>query len=432
MPNATLFSTWAFFRYTNNSRGIKELADMFKPLHALLLLTVLCAPVFAQESALRDDHPDSYTVQRGDTLWDISARFLNSPWLWPEIWQANPQLDNPHLIYPGDVISLVYSADGKPRLITERGGRPMKKLSPHIRREPIDASIKAVDLSDIQEFLGNRIVMPPDFTENGLPYVLAVEGDQINATAGRYIYVRDLQAARGDRYTIFRPTVVFKEIPPKGKKYWERPKEMKTENWEYEGGKSIADKMEEFWEYMLPSYYGEVNVLGKELIEVGTAVVQETGDPSTLEVETTTTEIKAGDMLLPLAIPDLDAQFMPRAPTVVPFNSRIVGVGSTHLYGTAARGVVAINKGHEDGLAPGDVMAVYHEGKKMRDTIKYPRDDVKTFFDLKGERRAASKVKLPDEYAGLVMVFQTFDQISYALVMESIKPVRPGNLLKMP
>ena len=60
----------------------------------------------AQDARLKPDHPDTYTVQKGDTLWDISGHFLSQPWYWPEIWQVNPQVENPHLIYPGDRIRI--------------------------------------------------------------------------------------------------------------------------------------------------------------------------------------------------------------------------------------------------------------------------------------------------------------------------------------
>ena len=121
---------------------------------------LLCLAVFQGQFAyaqleLRDDQPGTYTVVLGDTLWDISNKFLKTPWLWPEIWQANPQVANPHLIYPGDVLSLIY-IDGKPRLVVNRGD---VKLSPQMRTSPLGAAIPAIPLDAISAFLSRSRVV---------------------------------------------------------------------------------------------------------------------------------------------------------------------------------------------------------------------------------------------------------------------------------
>ena len=122
---------------------------MRKSLLALLLLAAsgLTQTGMAQaEVQLKDGHPDRYTVVKGDTLWDISGRFLSQPWKWPEIWHANPQVENPHLIYPGDELSLVY-IDGQPRLMLNRGAsRGTIKLSPQVRSTPMAEAIPAIPL----------------------------------------------------------------------------------------------------------------------------------------------------------------------------------------------------------------------------------------------------------------------------------------------
>ena len=120
---------------------------MLKRMLAVVAGALFAASGFAVEPELRDDHPQTYTVVRGDTLWDISARFLKSPWLWPEIWQANSQIENPHLIYPGDVISLVY-VDGDPRLV--RGRPDTVKLSPRVRSSGPQDAITAIPLNRIK------------------------------------------------------------------------------------------------------------------------------------------------------------------------------------------------------------------------------------------------------------------------------------------
>src|SRR5688500_12944737 len=139
------------------------MAAMFKKLLAVSAATLLTLASYVAAVELRDDHPDTYTVQKGDTLWDIAARFLNEPWLWPEIWQANPQVENPHLIYPGDVLSLAYLG-GRPTLI---------KKSPAIRRSD-DTAINAVPLSEIEPFLRSAHILDEDDYKR-LPYVVGLE-----------------------------------------------------------------------------------------------------------------------------------------------------------------------------------------------------------------------------------------------------------------
>ncbi len=176
------------------------------PLFAGLLLTL---SVYAAGVALRDDHPDTYTVVKGDTLWSISARFLTKPWLWPEVWQANPQIANPHLIYPGDVLNLVY-VNGEPRLqLGGRGG-----LEPHVRATGLDESVPPISLSAIKQFLKRPwLFSEADFKR--LPYVVALEENQLRGVNGQFAYVRGLDAKSGDRFAIARPTVIYRDVPAK-------------------------------------------------------------------------------------------------------------------------------------------------------------------------------------------------------------------------
>ena len=115
---------------------------------------MLGSVVVADEIALRPDHPDRYVVVKGDTLWDISARFLETPWRWPEVWSFNPQIKNPHLIYPGDVVSLVYDEQGRPMLKVARG-QPTVKMSPKVRATRVDTPISTIPLTAIEQFLGH-------------------------------------------------------------------------------------------------------------------------------------------------------------------------------------------------------------------------------------------------------------------------------------
>src|SRR5690606_21455685 len=173
---------------------------MFKRLLVPLVALLTFVAVHAAESVLRDDHPDRYVVQRGDTLWDIAARFLRAPWLWPEIWQANPQVANPHLIYPGDVLNLSYL-----------GGRPqLTRDGPQVR-ESDEEAIPALPLPEIVPFTKRMRVLDNDAWK-GLPYVVGLEENRLRTAESNYVYVRGLQAQPGERVAIVRPTLAYRDV----------------------------------------------------------------------------------------------------------------------------------------------------------------------------------------------------------------------------
>ena len=176
---------------------------------AAVLVTVTGYVAAQSEVALNPAHPDSYVVQRGDTLWDISKMFLNDPWYWPEIWYVNPQVQNPHLIYPGDVLSLVY-VDGQPRVQLSRGSGAVtgpsgtERLSPSIRYEDMDQAITAVALEDIRPFLAGGMIMDKDEIED-LPHIVGLR-ERMIAGAGHEIYVSDIPDDQplGGAYLVLR------------------------------------------------------------------------------------------------------------------------------------------------------------------------------------------------------------------------------------
>ena len=140
---------------------------MFNRLRTVVAVAMLTVATYAASASMVAEHPDTYVVRKGDTLWDIAGRFLGKPWLWPEIWQANPQVHNPHLIYPGDVLSLAY---------LDRVARATVKPGPRQ-----DAPIDAIPLSDVEPFLkGLRVADSID----GLPYVVGFEDNRLRATVG--------------------------------------------------------------------------------------------------------------------------------------------------------------------------------------------------------------------------------------------------------
>lgn len=372
---------------------------MLKKTLALLAGLTVALTAYAATTHLKPGHPDRYVVQKGDTLWDISARFLTRPWYWPEIWQANPQVHNPHLIYPGDVLNLAY----------DHG--PVLKLSPSVHEGK--SPVKAIPLSDLEMFLKDMRVVDSDMLAKA-PYVMAFEENQLRGLSGKFVYVRQGGNARpGQRYAIVRPSHVFRQFG--------------------EGGKSrdrVAHELESNVE-MVPGpwkenfrddgHYGHGRELGVEVKVIGTAEVLRSGDPATLLVTDSNMEIRKGDRLLPVDDHPYDPYYYPHAPETLPANARVIAFAHA-LNAVGKRQVVALSVGSDDGIDNGTTFSVFQPGETVHD-------------DVSGYALHSSlgdHVTLPDEYKGHAMVFRTFRHVSYALVMDGIRPVKKWDRLQMP
>lgn len=331
--------------------------------HVVLALALwLAAPGFAANPGLaqhlRPDHPDSYTVVKGDTLWDISGRFLQRPWLWPELWRNNPQIQNPHLIYPGDRIRLVW-VDGEPRFDLDRGPGGVVRLEPDVRATPLESAIPAIRLDAIQSFLVQNRVVAPEVLE-AAPYVLQGDGERLILGAGDRVYVRGL-LRDNERFSLVRSGPLY--VDP--------------------------DTRE---------------VLGREatFIGLGDAVAQD-GEVATMRVNQAREEVRIGDRVLPTEERRLDAMFYPSAPDTDVGGQIIAVFGGVTQIGPFD--VVVLNRGEREGLVPGNTLAIHKRGALARDRI------------------ANQMVRLPSERAGLLMVFRTFEKLSYALVLQTDRPL---------
>ncbi|MFZ5653820.1 MAG: LysM peptidoglycan-binding domain-containing protein [Pseudomonadota bacterium] len=312
------------------------------------------------------DVPDRYVVKKGDTLWDIAAFFLRKPWLWPEIWHVNPQIANPHLIYPGDEISLIY-VDGRPRLTLNRGREV--KLGPQVRVEPHGEAVPALPLDIIDTFLSRTRVVAPGELE-AAPHVVAGQEKSIIVGAGDDFYVRG-------------------EVPA-GQNFWGV----------YRNGGNYVDPET-----------GEI--LGVRAQDIGSGKLKAVnGEVLTLAATRSVEEIRIGDRILPVEDRKVETVFYPSAPpigtegVIMAVEGGIANVG--HL------DVVAINRGAEDGIEIGDTLAIHKAGEVVRDRI------------------AEDMVTLPPERAGLLMVFRTFEQMSFGLVMHASRPLQVGDLVREP
>ncbi|MFZ5635394.1 MAG: LysM peptidoglycan-binding domain-containing protein [Pseudomonadota bacterium] len=380
---------------------LKRVSHRFLVVGAAALLTVGTYAV-AQED--RGDHPDTYVVKRGDTLWDIAGRFLRKPWLWPEIWQANPQIANPHLIYPGDVISLAY---------LDRVG-----VQPGPRTE---APINAIALSDIEAYLRDLRVVD-SFEE--LPYVVGLEEDITRGVIGHLAYARGLDSAQvGQRYAIVRPTTRYVRI---GKR---ECCDMLTRN-HYDFRGKLVPGFGQAWSDTAGADVGREE-LGHELYKVnaGTVTKLMEGDVevTTLRLDDRNVEVRVGDRLIPVDAQPYDLQFFPHAPKqpIDMDKARVLAVANSLTSG-GPRDVIAISAGAQDGIDNGTVLSIWRQGSNAVDRVQegYWRGEETV---PKGRR-----VQLPDEYSGHVMIFRTFDKVSYGLVMEGVKPSRVGYRLKHP
>ncbi len=380
------------------------MAAMLKRLRTVCAVAILTVTTYAAAVELRGDHPDTYTVKRGDTLWDIAGRFLKRPWLWPEIWQANPQIRNPHLIYPGDIISLAYLN----RVAVQEGPRT-------------EAPVTGVPLSDIEPFLKNLSVVD-SFEE--LPYVVGLEEDRLRTSQGQVAYIKGVEGAQpGQRYAVVRPSVRFTRLDRKaccdifGK-----------DDLDFRGRRT-AD-FASFWtSAVLPDNGSEL--LGFELMQLTTGTISrgEVGgmEASTLVLDGEGREVRVGDRVVPVQAQPYDLQFFPHPPKQQ-FDygrARVLAVADG-LNFSGPRDVVALSVGARDGIDNGTVFSMWRVGSEVPDRVKYGTNRSEDLFSK------AATVRLPDEFSGHVMVFRTFDKVSYGLVMESIKPSHVGYELKHP
>lgn len=399
-----------------NSGVIRLAASMLKKTLTFFAGAFLATSLVAIGAELREGHPDTYTVRAGDTLWSISAKFLKSPWNWPEVWQANPQIDNPHRIYPGDVINLVY-IDGKAQLVADSG--------PRVRDLPLDEAIPPLPLSSIRPFLEDARIVSTEERKR-LPYVVANEENSIlGGGEGRLVYVRQIGDYQpGDRVRFARAGMIYREVPARYP--WPSPDRKRTGT-EFEHTFKITnrDVFRFVWRDWVYEHYSEL--LGYEYLQFGAGEVLVAGDPATVRIIGTAQEVRSGDVLFPVDSTPFDLEFYPQPPKSLPEGGRILAVSDT-IYGNGRQEVVVINRGWREGVENGDVYGVFQPGVVVRDQVKHHKDDAFEFFKWKKK----THVQLPDEYAANVMVFKRFETVSYALVVEGVRPVRPGAYLKLP
>lgn len=351
---------------------------------------------------IKPDAPDRYVVVPGDTLWGISGRYTDSPWRWPELWGMNKeQIRNPHLIYPGYVIildrdraQLSIGAPGtgvgaQPGAQTAAPGTGVgtgvgtapvdtgpTRLGPRVRAESLARQeIPSIPASAIEPFLSRPLVVEPDGLDKA-PTIVATQADRVILAAGNTAYVRGIGDTKEEIWYVYR-----------------------------RGGPLVDPDTN--------------RTLAYEAIYLGTAQLTRPGDPATVVLTYAAREVGAGDKLVAAGRPQV-INYAPRAPAFKVAGSIMSIYGGVGRVGEAGpQSIISINRGKNDGLEVGHVLALYSRGGTVRDATK--------------TRNAPdAMITLPNERAGLVFVFRVFDRVSYALVMSITSPVRPLDVVQTP
>lgn len=336
--------------------------------------------------SLRGDAPNVYIVKKGDTLWDISGRYLRQPWRWPEIWAANRHVRNPHWIYPGDRL-LICIINGRTVIGRDEGdgcagierrmgdtGLPVVRLEPQVRVLPLDLAIPIISLSSIQHWLKHsRVVSVEDV--QAAPYVLGNRDNRVIAAAGQSIYVRGTGLVTGQQYGVYREGI----------------------DYVVERGNKIVEN------------------LGRELSQVASGTVTAiNNDIATVELTRSYEgEVRKGDRVLLEDTTPLPNTFYPIQPDQVATGGRVIRILDS-ISSAAKNSVIVFDRGTADGAAAGQVFAIYQRGQITTDP------------------KTGEKVQLPNERIGLAMIFRAFSRVSYAIVLESELPIKVEDEIRSP
>jgi nucleoid-associated protein YgaU len=344
---------------------------MSKTVRYLITAIFLVVSTISHALTLKPDAPERYTVKKGDTLWGIAERYTDDAWQWPNIWYQNDQIKNPHLIFPGDIIGLMM-IDGEMKVsVVKRGeGSRTVKMTPTARIEPIESAIPTIPMDAIMPFITrNRIVEKGEL--EAAPYILSAGGGRIMNGAGGTAYGRgDFTDGYANAYGLFRASVVYKD--------------------------PVTEE-----------------VLGLEAKEIGLAnVISNEKDIVKLELVKTSQQVVEGDRLLTTENRQVIARFQPKAPDDYVDGFIISVPGGVTQIGQYS--MIVINKGTRDGVTEGAVLDIMKRGEVVRDRTK------------------KEQVRLPAEKAGQLMVFRSYEKLSYALVTKATRALNVGDQVRSP
>lgn len=291
----------------------------------LLSIVLVCVSLasFADNIQLKSDRPDTYEVKKGDTLWDISSMYLEDPWLWPDVWHINPEVANPHLIYPGDILRLIW-VDDQPKVTVKKRGKV--KLLAEMRTQPVDNAIPAIPLEKISAFLSRTRILNSIEELEGAPYVLAGEDKRIIAGAGDRLYARGDFDEEDSSFGVYRLGATYQDPETK-------------------------------------------EILGVEAKDIASVrMLDLDADVATMIVNRSAEELRIGDRLLASESKSVSSSFMPKSPDTA-IKGQIIGVESA-VRNAGNMSVVMINQGQREGLDVGDVLEISKAGELVRDDVR--------------------------------------------------------------
>jgi LysM repeat protein len=356
-------------KYTTvDNKSMKHQISQFKDTFShWAIAAITCCLLLATQSQAQSEETTRYTVVEGDTLWGIASNYLNNPWSWTDLWQQNSQIENPNLIFPGDV--LIISSDSI-RLIPNKR-LSVNKLTPQIRATPAYA-ITTIESSVIMPYITQSIIVEPELLESAAYVLQGIDG-KIILGKDSHIYVKGLEPSNATEYMIFK------------------------------NGRVISDKT------AVNLYSNSTGkVYGTEGVHLGMArMIQREGDIAELEIIKASLAIHPGDRVVPIEKPTELPRYFPRRPDTQ-IDSRILSIPKG-LDEAGRWDVVIISGGETDGLEEGHVLQVLSVRGKIRDPI------------------TSKIVTLPEKRIGNLMVFKTYEEVSYALLMETSFAVKVGD-----
>lgn len=358
---------------------------LFNNLALGLAVLLVTSPVYAQTSLLKNDMPESYIVQDSHNLWNIAGQFLNDPERWPEVWLPDPYLDNSDFIYPGDELRIGY-VDGAPRILVLRGDREVEELGPEMREQALSSAIPAIPLEAIENsFTRNRIVSQTLLEV--APYIVSNIGDALAIATGDEVHARGEWPAGTTLFEVYRP---FRE--------------------------HYDDDDDDI-------------MIGIEVEYVGFASIAavESADLRRLLINNSAKEIRVGDRLLVREETTIGATIFPTEPAL-DIEGRIVAfLGNEQM--ASQLDTVVINLGAGDNLAIGDVLAISKEDSMMVDGMERDR---MSFRQRMRALFSRDRLQLPGDEIGTLLVYRTFDSMSYGVVLSSLEPIEINSRVLSP
>jgi hypothetical protein len=381
---------------SNNNEKTIQGSSMKSPLFAIILALGVTFPAAADVLKIKKGSPKQYVVKKGDTLWDISGLYLSEPWLWPELWQANPQIDNPHLIYPGDALALTYDANGNPRLVINKA---YKKLSPHGRiTSKSKNAISTLPLEMIRSYLSYEQAVDADDVKSK-PYVLGSNYNSKTQTLDHIIYVSG-NLKLNQSYGIYHLDEPY--IDPVTEKV-------------------LAHRA---------SFAGTARAFRRGDVENGV--------PASMRIETVKREIHQGDFLMPIMEGQmLPAYFKMHRPSEPVLGSVIAS--SRQVRELSTMDVIILNLGTKQNIKVGHVLDIERQSPTVIDGSRgprYPEDasqlenlmsDASEFFGVEPDENTVVWT-MPKEKVGEMIVFRVYENVSYALITKNQHPIRVGDI----